>query len=71
MPSTKTPDDYWSRIPRLNVRWTNGGLENRVIASRLAGTDPKLIEWVYMVEEKRNATPEEIRKFCKKETPPR
>ena len=29
---------------------------------------PADIEWIWIVEEKRNATPEEIRKLCKRQT---
>lgn len=48
-----------------NVRYVGGGLANRVTARSLKGTDPKVIEWVWIVEENRHATPKEIAQLCR------
>ena len=45
----------------LNVRFKSGGLLNRLLAREVCGLKPAEIEWVYLVEQRRNATPEEIR----------
>jgi hypothetical protein len=44
-------------------------LLNRVTARDVCGIRPQDIEWIWIVEEKRNATPEEIKELCKKEKP--
>ena len=55
-----------SKCPnRYNVMFKAGGMRNRVKEHSLCGLHPPDIEWVWIVEEKRNATPEEIRKLCK------
>jgi len=53
--SRNTPDGWWSGIPRLNVLYVCGVIQNRVIPSALAGTDPKLIQFIWLVNERRNA----------------
>jgi hypothetical protein len=58
MPSKKTAGGYWSGIPRLNICWVGGAMESRVTA--------KLIQWVYLVDEGRQATSAEVRALCKK-----
>ena len=48
-----------------NVKFKSGGLLNRLTAREICGLKPSEIEFIYLVEAKRNATPEEIRKLCK------
>lgn len=48
-----------------NVKFKSGGLLNRLTAIEIYGLKPNGIEFMYLVEAKRNATPEEIRKLCK------
>jgi hypothetical protein len=48
-----------------NVKFKSGGRLNRLEAIEVRGLKPREIEWIYLVEEKRNATPEEVRKLCK------
>ncbi len=49
----------------FNIQLNGGVLENRVTARGFEGLRPADIEWVLIVEEKRRATPDEIRKLCK------
>jgi hypothetical protein len=48
-----------------NVKFKSGGLLNRIVADEVCGLTPNEIEWIYLVEAKRQATPDEIRKLCK------
>jgi len=66
--SGKCPDGFWSGIPRVNVCWACGIIENHVVASRLAGMDPIQISWVYLVAQKRHATLAEVQALCSKAT---
>jgi hypothetical protein len=50
----------------FNVKFKSGGLLNRLLAREVYGLKPAEIEWVYLVEQKRNATPEEIKWLCKR-----
>lgn len=49
----------------FNVKFKSGGLLNRLLAVEIYGLRPGEIEWVYIVDVKRNATPNEIRRLCK------
>jgi hypothetical protein len=48
-----------------NVHFKGGVLRNRVTARDFGGLPHANIDWVWIVEEKRRATPDEIRKLCK------
>ena len=48
----------------FNVRFKSGGRLNRLVDNEVRGLRPSEIEWVYLVEEERNATPEEIKRLC-------
>lgn len=48
----------------FNVKYKESGFDNRVLARDLKGYRPSDIEWVWIVEEKRTATAEEIRQLC-------
>lgn len=48
-----------------NVHFRGGGLINRVTARNLCGLGHQDIDWVWVVEEKRYATSDEIKKLCK------
>jgi hypothetical protein len=49
-----------------NVHFKSGGsLEGQVTDSALCGLRPADIDWLWIVEESRRATPDEIRKLCK------
>ena len=52
-------------VLHYNVQFKVGGLVNRVTERDLFELHPQDITWRWMVEEKRHATPEEIRKLCK------
>jgi hypothetical protein len=56
----KSPD-----TAHFNVKFKSGGLLNRLVATEVCGLKPREIEWIYLVEEKRLATPDEIRQLCK------
>ena len=48
-----------------NVKFKSGGLLNRLVAIEVCGLKPMEIEWIYLVEARRQATPDEIRQLCK------
>jgi hypothetical protein len=48
-----------------NVKFKSGGMLNRLVADEVCGLKPLEIDWVYMVEAKRMATTEEVKKLCK------
>jgi hypothetical protein len=48
------------------VKFKSGGLLNRLTAGELVGLTPREIEFIYLVESKRYATPEKIRELCKR-----
>jgi hypothetical protein len=58
--------DHYYQSMHYNLKYKNGGLLNRVTARDICGIRPQDIEWIWIVEEKRNATPEEIRELCKR-----
>ena len=49
----------------FNVKFKSGGLLDRLVANEVCGLKPREIEWIWMVEEKRNATPEEVKDLCR------
>ncbi len=51
-----------------NVRFKGGASLNRVTAREISGLRPADIEWIWIVGERRNATPEEIRKLSKSDS---
>jgi len=57
--------DLYYDAKHYNLKYKAGALLNRIIAHDVCGIKPADIEWIWIVEEKRNATPEEIRKLCK------
>jgi hypothetical protein len=48
-----------------NIQCKGGALLNRVTTRGFEGFSPKDIDWVWIVEEKRRATPDEIKGLCK------
>ena len=48
-----------------NIHFKNGSLANRVTERALSGLRPVDIDWVWIVEERRRATREEVIKLCK------
>jgi hypothetical protein len=49
---------------RYNVHFKNGNLENRIKERDIRGLRPVDIDWVWIVERRRRATPEEVNKLC-------
>ena len=62
-------EDLYYNAAHYNLKYKSGAFLNRITASDVCGIRPQDIEWIWIVEEKRNATPEEIRKLCKKGKP--
>lgn len=60
-------EDLYYRAKHYKLKYKSGALLNRITAHDICGIRPQDIEFIWIVEEKRNATPEEIRKLCKKE----
>jgi len=48
-----------------NVHFKSGSLENRVTERALFGLRPADLDWVWLVEERRRARPDGIKKLCK------
>lgn len=48
-----------------NVHFKSGALENRVTERDLCGLCPVDIEWLWIVEARRRAAPDEFRELCK------
>ena len=59
-------EDLYYKAAHDNLKYKAGALLNRVTARDLCGIRPSDIEWICIVEEKRNATAEEIRELCKR-----
>jgi hypothetical protein len=55
----KTPDSLY------DVHFKSGGMRMRVTERSLRGLRAEEIDWLWFVEQKRRATPEEIQKLCK------
>ena len=51
--------------PLYNVHFKDGSFTNRVTERALCGLRPVDISWVWDVEHRRRATPDEIQKLCK------
>ena len=51
--------------PLYNVCFRGGALQGRMTVRCLEGLRPEQIDWVWMVDEKRRANPEEIQNLCK------
>ena len=54
--------------PLYNVCFKGGALQGRTTVSGFEGLRPEQIDWVWIVDEMRRATPEEIQKLCKVRT---
>ena len=57
--------DEPSGTVHYNVQFKTGALANRVTRRAMSDIRPADIDFVWIVEQKRRATPEEIRKLCK------
>jgi hypothetical protein len=71
MPRKKPDKDEFyipAGIPLYNVCFKGGALQGRRTVRGFEGLRPEQIEWVWIVDEKRRATPDEIRKLCKAPT---
>jgi hypothetical protein len=67
MPRNRDDDMYYQPPEALhyNIQLKGGGLNNRVTMRGFEGLKPGDIDWVWIVEERRRATTDEIRKLCK------
>ena len=57
-------EDLYYKASHFNLKYKSGALLNRITARDICGIRPADIEWIWIVEEKRNATPDEIRELC-------
>ena len=66
MPHAEHDDPFFHPMgtAHYNIQLVGGALWNRVTARYFEGMKPEQIEWVWMVDAGRRATPEEIRKLC-------
>jgi hypothetical protein len=51
-----------------NVGFKGGALQSRMPVHGFEGLRPEQFDWVWMVDEMRRATPDEIRNLCKAPT---
>ncbi len=58
-------EDLYYKSAHYNLKYKTGAVLNRVTAHDVCGIRPQDIEWIWIVEQNRNATPEEIREPCK------
>lgn len=49
---------------RYNVHFKSGRIENRLTEREICGLRPVDIEWIWIVECRRRATPDEVSKLC-------
>ncbi len=59
-------EDLYFKAMHYNLKYKSGALLNRITAHDVCGIKPSDIEFIWIVEEKRNATAEEIKKLCSK-----
>ena len=59
-------EDLYYKAMHYNLKYKTGALLNRITAHDVCGIRHQDIEWIWIVEEKRNATPEEIRELCRR-----
>ena len=57
-----------SGTPLYNICFKGCALQGRVTVRDFEGLRPEQIDWVWMIDEKRRATQDEIRKLCKAPT---
>jgi len=58
--------DLYFQSAHYNLKYKVGAVLNRVTARDVCGTRPQDIEWIWIVEQNRYATPNEIRELCKR-----
>ena len=66
-PGHLVPDIYNKSLgtQHYNVQFKTGALANRVTERAMCDIRLADIDWLWIVEQKRRANPEEIRKMCK------
>jgi hypothetical protein len=71
MPSKKLDQDLFFSPPGThlyNIHFKSGVLSTRVTVRGFEGLRLEHTDWVWIVDERRRATPDEIRKLCKAST---
>jgi hypothetical protein len=58
-------NEFYPGTPLYNVCFKGGALQGRMTVRGFEGLRPEQIDWVWIVNEMRRATPDEIRKLCK------
>jgi hypothetical protein len=59
-------EDLYYRAAHYDLKYKSGALLNRITAHDMLGIPPQDVEWIWIVEEKRYATPDEIKELCKR-----
>lgn len=59
-------EDLYYKAKQYNLKYKTGALLNRIPLHDVCGIRPQDIEWIWIVEEKRQATPNEIKEVCKR-----
>lgn len=58
-------EDLYYKAAHYNLKYKTGGLLHRITAHDICGIRPADIEWIWIVEQNRYATPDEIKELCK------
>jgi hypothetical protein len=58
--------DLYYKAMHFNLKYKTGALLNRITAHDISGIRPADVEWIWIVEQNRYATAEEIRELCKR-----
>ena len=58
-------EDLYYQSAHYNLKYKAGAVLNRITARDVCGTRPQDIEWIWIVEQNRKATPEEVKELCK------
>jgi hypothetical protein len=59
-------EDLYYKAAHYNLKYKTGALLNRITAQDLSGIRPADVGWVWIVEQHRFASPEEIEALCKR-----
>lgn len=59
------PKRLYYDLVHFNVYYQGSGIDHRVGPREIKGLDPVTIEWIYIVEQTRRATAEEVKQLCK------
>jgi hypothetical protein len=66
-PESDMVEDAYYQETHYNMKYKGGALFNRITIQDLRGIRPSDIAWLWIVEQNRFATPEEIQVLCRPE----